>query len=299
MSNLNIVDENENIIGVDSRENIHKNGLLHREIHVWFYTPKDEIIFQLRSKNKDTFPNLLDATVGGHVELGSDYISTALKEMEEETGIKAQPKDLKLITKFHKNVNDPATGLINNALRTYFAYKYDGNLKDLKVEEKDGQGFEAWNVDKLYSNLSEAEKKRFIPSLVEPEYIEIYKQIREIFKNSQKMTNYEFLKKYQQLQYGIMYDELFDLDFVTIGYSKTEKSSFWNLALTNNLLKDSQLLEVEDKFKSLKRNSAIYFENKSELKDLTIFLENKGYKKSFEDTWQFWKGEAIDNKHFE
>ena len=65
---LNIVDENDQIIGEDTRENIHRKGLLHREIHVWFYTPKSEIVFQHRAKNKDTFPDLLDATVGGHVE---------------------------------------------------------------------------------------------------------------------------------------------------------------------------------------------------------------------------------------
>lgn len=60
------------------RENIHNQGLLHREIHVWFYTPKGEIIFQHRAKDKDTYPDLLDATVGGHVEINSDYENTAL-----------------------------------------------------------------------------------------------------------------------------------------------------------------------------------------------------------------------------
>ncbi|EKD96007.1 MAG: Dimethyladenosine transferase, partial [uncultured bacterium] len=93
MNILDIVDENENIIGEDSRENIHKKGLLHREIHVWFYTPKDEIIFQLRGKDKVTRPDLLDATVGGHVELGDSYEDTAIKEVYEETGVKLTSTD--------------------------------------------------------------------------------------------------------------------------------------------------------------------------------------------------------------
>ncbi|MCL4437679.1 NUDIX domain-containing protein [Patescibacteria group bacterium] len=79
---LNIVDESGNIIGEETRCNIHKNGLLHKEIHVWFYTPKGEIIFQHRAKNKDVYPDLLDATVGGHVEIGDDYEHAALKEIE-------------------------------------------------------------------------------------------------------------------------------------------------------------------------------------------------------------------------
>ena len=70
---LNIVNEEGEIVGVETREDIHNQGLLHRECHVWFYTPAGEIIFQHRAKDKDTYPDLLDATVGGHVEIGSDY----------------------------------------------------------------------------------------------------------------------------------------------------------------------------------------------------------------------------------
>jgi len=94
---LNIVDEDGKIIGVETRENIHNQGLLHREIHVWFYTPKGEIIFQHREKDKDTYPDLLDATVGGHVEIGFDYENTALQELSEETGIKAEKNNLTFI----------------------------------------------------------------------------------------------------------------------------------------------------------------------------------------------------------
>ena len=50
---------------------------------------------------KTTFANkladLLDATVGGHVEIGSDYENTALQELEEETGIKAEKNNLAFI----------------------------------------------------------------------------------------------------------------------------------------------------------------------------------------------------------
>ena len=81
---LNIIDEQENIIGEETRENIHNQGLLHREVHVWFYTPKGEIIFQHREKDKDTYPDLLDATVGGHVEISLDYENTALPDLASQ-----------------------------------------------------------------------------------------------------------------------------------------------------------------------------------------------------------------------
>ncbi len=46
---LEIVDDSDTVIGVRSREEIHTLGLRHREVHVWFVTPDNDIIFQRRS----------------------------------------------------------------------------------------------------------------------------------------------------------------------------------------------------------------------------------------------------------
>src|SRR3989338_9102184 len=116
MTKLNVVNEQGEIVGEATREEIHEKGLLHAEIHVWFYTPKGELIFQHRAKDKDTYPDLLDATVGGHVEQGADYESTALKEVEEETGIYAQKQDLKLIQITRSKSFDAVTNRINNVV---------------------------------------------------------------------------------------------------------------------------------------------------------------------------------------
>lgn len=174
---LNVVNKKGKIIGQDTRENVHKKGLLHREIHVLYFTPEKEIIFQLRGKNKDTFPNLLDATVGGHVELGESFEDAALKEMLEETGVKAKKGDLKLITTLRKKAKDNVTGMTNNALRNIYAYRYEGKLNDLAVEGEKGQGFEKYSMNKLLSGLIESERERFIPSMLSNEYVEIYKKI--------------------------------------------------------------------------------------------------------------------------
>src|SRR3989338_6803770 len=110
MNKLNVIDEQGNVIGEDTRENVHQKGLLHREIHVWFYAPDGKIIFQHRAKDKDTFPDMLDATVGGHVEIGSNFEDTAIKEMVEETGVSAVKSDLKLVKTVRSNHFDEATG---------------------------------------------------------------------------------------------------------------------------------------------------------------------------------------------
>jgi len=161
---LNTVDNNDNIIGAEDRRIIHQKGLLHREVHVYFVTLKKEIIFQHRAKDKDTFPDLLDATVGGHVEISDSYEETAVKETFEETGVVLKKSDLIIINKVHKNSKDEVTGMINHAFQKEFIYIFNGNIKDLKIEEGKALGFESWSIKDL-GNLTDDEKTRFIPCL--------------------------------------------------------------------------------------------------------------------------------------
>jgi len=162
---LNIVNDRDEIIGQDTRENIHKHGLLHREIHVYFITPNQEIIFQHRTKDKDTFPDLLDATVGGHVEIGDSYEQTAIKEIEEETGLKINPHDLISVDKIKRRAEDKATSKINYSFCFRYIYIYKGSVKDLRVEAGKALGFEVWSLERLL-NLTDQDQARFIPSVL-------------------------------------------------------------------------------------------------------------------------------------
>lgn len=163
---LDIVDENDNIIGQEDRKKVHQEGLLHREIHVYFITPNKEIIFQHRAKDKDTYPDLLDATVGGHVDSGDNYQKTAVKEIEEETGLKISIDNLIFLNKIRKEASfDKATGRINNVWRENYIYNFNGQLSDLKVEEGKAIGFEFWSMEKI-KNISDKEKQRFIPYVI-------------------------------------------------------------------------------------------------------------------------------------
>jgi len=175
---LNVVNENDEVVGQETREKIHQDGLLHREIHVYFVTPDKKIIFQHRAKDKDTFPDLLDATVGGHVEIGDSYEQTAIKEMAEETGVPIKISDLVPINKIKKSLKDEATNKINNTFNSRYIYIYRGRINDLKIESGEALGFEAWSLEKLI-NLTNQDKAKFIP------YILFFAttELRELIKN--------------------------------------------------------------------------------------------------------------------
>lgn len=172
---LEIVDNQGAVIGEELRATIHKKGLLHREVHIWLYTTRNSIVFQHRAKNKDTFPDLLDATAGGHVEKGDDWISSAIKELQEETGIIASPDDLRFCFEDQTESRD-STGAINNALRRTFGYLYTGRLDDLVIEKGKSIGFEEWPLDKLL-NLDVEDRSKFIPVLLTKKYLNLYKQL--------------------------------------------------------------------------------------------------------------------------
>lgn len=170
---LEVINENDEIIGLESRKVIHQKGLLHREIHIWFMTPAREIIFQHRAKDKDTYPDKLDATVGGHVEPEMSYEATAFKEGEEETGIALDPSKLKLVKKMRQVTFDESTGLTNNTIRFQYVYLFEGELSELQVEEGKAIGFEAWKIDSL-TGVSEEDQKRFIPAILSAEFLDLF-----------------------------------------------------------------------------------------------------------------------------
>lgn len=178
MQMLEVVDENDSVVGLENRTKVHQDGLLHREIHIWFLTPSGEIIFQHRAKDKDTYPDKLDATVGGHVEPKMSYEETAIKECKEETGIDIDPNKLLFLAKLRGKSFDEVTKLTNNTIRSQYAYLYDGNINDLQVEDGKAEGFEAWKIDQL-PNLSEEDKGRFIGLILSEEMLKLFKKAKQ------------------------------------------------------------------------------------------------------------------------
>ena len=176
---LEVIDDNDNVIGLETRVKVHKEGLLHREIHIWFITPKGEIVFQHRAKDKDTYPDKLDATVGGHVDPKMSYEETAVKECKEETGIDIDLNKLLFLTKMRKKSFDEVTGLTNNTIRSQYAYLYEGSISDLMVEEGKAEGFEAWKIEDL-PNLSEEDKSKFIGLILGSDMLALFNKAKEL-----------------------------------------------------------------------------------------------------------------------
>lgn len=89
MEILDIVNQHDEVIGKASRDEIYEKLLPHRIVHVLIFNDKKEMALQLRSKTVSFCPSHWSTTVGGHVQTGENYEEAAMREYEEELGIKS------------------------------------------------------------------------------------------------------------------------------------------------------------------------------------------------------------------
>jgi isopentenyldiphosphate isomerase len=88
---FDVVDENDQPTGVKmTKSEVHTDGTLHRCIAIYVFDANGNLFIQ------NHHSGLYDHTVGGHVSAGEDYLPAAIRETQEEIGVKNA--DLKTIT---------------------------------------------------------------------------------------------------------------------------------------------------------------------------------------------------------
>ena len=75
------------------RAAVHRDGDLHRTLHVWIVKDARSVLLQRRSASKDLEPGKLDVAVGGHF-LAGETLPDALRETEEELGFRVGVSEL-------------------------------------------------------------------------------------------------------------------------------------------------------------------------------------------------------------
>ena len=138
---LDVVDEQDRVIAVERRGDIHARGLMHRAVHILVFNAAGQLFLQKRSMSKDEQPGKWDSSAAGHVDSGEDYDSCARREIAEELGIET---DIALERLFKLAAN-PETG---NEHCMVYRCCYDGPLTLQPDEIDEGAWIDAEDMDR-------------------------------------------------------------------------------------------------------------------------------------------------------
>ena len=73
---LDVVDDNDEVIAIKTRGEIHARGLMHRSVHILVFNSRGEVFLQKRSLSKDEQPGKWDSSAAGHVDSGEFDLAT-------------------------------------------------------------------------------------------------------------------------------------------------------------------------------------------------------------------------------
>lgn len=83
---LDVVDDEDVVIGQAARPAVHEHGLLHRGVHVFLFSPEGRLLIQKRSASRAQYASLWDCSVSEHVTTGENYLQAAGRGLLEELG---------------------------------------------------------------------------------------------------------------------------------------------------------------------------------------------------------------------
>ncbi|HEY9584668.1 MAG TPA: NUDIX domain-containing protein [Candidatus Paceibacterota bacterium] len=121
------------------KSEIHKTGDWHRTVHVWILNSKKELLIQLRSPNKENFPNLWDISAAGHISAGEDSQTGAIREMKEELGLDIRAEDLVFLKEvITEDVLNLKSGpYFDNEFHDVYLVTKDIDIKSLTLQKEE------------------------------------------------------------------------------------------------------------------------------------------------------------------
>ena len=154
----------------------HQKGLLHASIHVWIFDKNKNILIQKRAGNKDSFPNMWDISVAGHISAGELPIISALREVEEEIGLVLNKDQLHFIGTSKKNVVHHQN-FIDNEIHFIYLCETEFQIDSLIIQKEEVSEIDMIHLNDLIIRI-DSKNSDFVPR--ENEYYNrIFKKIKD------------------------------------------------------------------------------------------------------------------------
>lgn len=149
---ITVFDEAGNKLGIATREEVHRNGHWHQTFHCWMMSKsggKNFIFFQLRSRLKKDFPDLLDVTAAGHI-LFDESVADGIREVKEELGLNISYDDLVPLGVIKDEIT--MKDFMDKELANVFLYwlRDDDSMGKFRLQEEEVSGVVKAEFDDFY-----------------------------------------------------------------------------------------------------------------------------------------------------
>ncbi|WP_062054926.1 NUDIX hydrolase [Aquimarina longa] len=161
---IDILDEVGKFTGkIELKSEAHRLGLYHASVHIWFYTNKGEVLLQKRADCKDTYPNLWDVSVAGHIGTGETVESSAIREINEEIGLSV-PKDNLNFIGMYLSKKIPKPDLYDNEFHHIYLSHLDVPITSLILQKEEVSDCTLIHINLLEKHLLDPIKsKTYVP----------------------------------------------------------------------------------------------------------------------------------------
>ncbi|WP_178985636.1 NUDIX hydrolase [Winogradskyella helgolandensis] len=156
----------------------HAKGLYHNTIHLWLYTTKGEILLQQRSHKKVIYPLLWDVSVAGHIDAGETFIEAALRETEEEIGLKLEPQHLDKIGTFLHETRYAEGKIQDNEFHQVYSAELTVPLNTLVKQESEVEALKLVTLEGFEDLLKHSETNSHFVASNYDYYLKVHKAIK-------------------------------------------------------------------------------------------------------------------------
>ncbi len=169
MEQLDIVNENGVPTGeIIARDIAHRDGILHCTTHVWIVRlclDGYEVLLQKRSLEKESFPGLYDTSSAGHIPAGDEPLPSALRELQEELGIKAEPEQLHYAGTFRIQYEKEFHGHLfrDNEVAKVYVYSEPVDIYDLKLQASEVEEVAWFNLNDVWDEIQCSRERFCVP----------------------------------------------------------------------------------------------------------------------------------------
>lgn len=204
------------------RGEVHRDGDYHRAVHVWiFVETTQQLLLQLRSDDKDSWPGQWDISSAGHISAGDTSLLSAQRELEEELGVKL-PKDAfeKIVVFLQECVTNDGK-FINNEFNDVYLVTI---LHPIPLEAFTLQKEEVSAVKYVpyeeYRNFLSKEDPAYVPYDVNGEYGKLFDIIRQrcqVNTEARSLSLQKQLQRYSPVTLEAKLTELSEADQKALG----------------------------------------------------------------------------------